>query len=99
MVRQMQNTVGVHVEGKGYRTPGAVWPWHWIGDHGLSSSAGKRMRVSTGAYACMPHDTIRAPHSSGAWRKSSTSTQPLLMRITEGRSTPPNWRGNCGAQH
>src|SRR2546421_143765 len=56
----MQNAVGIHVKGKGHRTPGAVWPWHWIGDHGLSSSACKRMRVSTGAYAYMPQDTTRA---------------------------------------
>src|SRR5712691_7328980 len=60
MVRQMQNAVGVHVEGKGHRTPGAVGPWHWIGDHGLSSSAGKRMGVSTGAYAGMPQDTEKS---------------------------------------
>src|SRR5438093_3546672 len=75
----MQNAVGIHIKGKGHRTPGAVWPWHGISDHRLSSSVALRSLVPCAV------NTQRVPHAVNEPGKPG--------------STPPNWRGNCRAQH
>src|SRR6266511_4713507 len=37
MVGQVQNTVSVHIEGKGHGAPGAIWPGDWVFNHHIRS--------------------------------------------------------------
>src|SRR6266699_2308327 len=69
MVRQMQNTVSVHIKGKGHRTPGTVWPWYGISDHRLSSSVGLRLlvpRQTGGATSRAQHPGAALSRAAGA---------------------------------